>query len=151
MFVVLASFVRSRQEKGTVPNAEWLDVQLGDDFRCDEWSFDFDEVAFVKELSQLAEQVAAFGKCGDWGGAHDGGSAAQAPPLTLRVGKRLPRNMLARQQRRHRAIEHVADGTQQLRFFDPHFLVGTDARCAGDYKPLSVLGRDMRQLFERRL
>src|SRR5262249_49265367 len=45
--------------------ADWLDVTLGNDFIRDDWSFDFDESALLKELSQFPQQNRALLEQGD--------------------------------------------------------------------------------------
>jgi hypothetical protein len=55
--------------------------------------------------------------------------------------------MLAREQRRHGAVEHVAHGSQQLGFGDVHGAVGANAGGAGVDEAAAVSWRDARQLL----
>ena len=54
-----------RLQEAAAFDAERFDVKLGNDFVREQRRFDFDEVAVVEELSQLAEQVAALGESGE--------------------------------------------------------------------------------------
>ena len=70
--------------------------------------------------------------------------------LTL-CGKQRRRHPCPASKRRHRAVEHIANRSQQLAFFDRNGQVGTDAGRAGIDQPGPQFGRCFGQLAQSRI